>query len=226
MAVDSPVPLVVLGPADMFVTALVAAFRSRGILAEGVGLPAPHRARAALDGRDVGLLVVDLGLDDGIDVVADAVADGWTVLAVGRDRDREAVAAAVAAGASGWVPRSSPFDTLATAVQDVVAGRLLMTGVERAEWLAMHRAVHEDVLESARRLGLLTQRERQVLGMLVDRLRATDISSRLFLSITTVRSHIRSILVKLGVNSQERAVEVYRDNLRRRPREVEGSFGR
>ena len=58
-------------------------------------------------------------------------------------------------------------------------------------------------------------RESEVLRHLADGLRAAEIAELLVLSIATVRSHIRSVLVELGVNSRQQAAEAYRDTSRR-----------
>lgn len=59
---------------------------------------------------------------------------------------------------------------------------------------------------AAEHLEKLTHRERAILAALMDGRGAEDIASREFVSVATVRSQIRSILRKLGVNSQLAAV--------------------
>jgi DNA-binding NarL/FixJ family response regulator len=54
--------------------------------------------------------------------------------------------------------------------------------------------------------GLLTAREREVLAGLLDGLRPSDIAERHFVSVTTVRNQVQSILTKLNVSSQLEAV--------------------
>jgi len=54
----------------------------------------------------------------------------------------------------------------------------------------------------------LTQREREVLGLLVDGLSQVDIADRLYLSPKTVGTHIQRILGKMGVKSRTQAVAV------------------
>lgn len=56
------------------------------------------------------------------------------------------------------------------------------------------------------RLERLTRRERQILGALADGHRPAAIARRLFVSLHTVRTHIRSLLGKLEVHSQLEAV--------------------
>ena len=52
----------------------------------------------------------------------------------------------------------------------------------------------------------LTPRQREILGLLADGVRAREIAARLTLSETTVRNHIHAILLALGVHSQLEAV--------------------
>ncbi len=52
----------------------------------------------------------------------------------------------------------------------------------------------------------LSQRERQVLGLIADGLSNTEIAERLFLAPTTVKVHTRHIYEKLNVNSRTQAV--------------------
>lgn len=56
------------------------------------------------------------------------------------------------------------------------------------------------------RLATLTTRERDVLELMADGLGNADTAARLVISVTTVRSHVRSIIEKLGVHSRLQAV--------------------
>jgi DNA-binding NarL/FixJ family response regulator len=60
----------------------------------------------------------------------------------------------------------------------------------------------------ARSLEALTRREREVLRLLVSGRRAADIAHSDFVSVTTVRNQIQSILTKLGAHSQLEAVAI------------------
>lgn len=57
----------------------------------------------------------------------------------------------------------------------------------------------------------LTSRQREILVLLADGVRAKEIASRLSLSVPTVRNHIHALLRRLGVNSQLAAVAKARD---------------
>ncbi len=58
------------------------------------------------------------------------------------------------------------------------------------------------------RLDRLTPREREVLACPVEGLGRTDIAARLHVSTNTVRTHVQSILAKLGVSSSVAAVSL------------------
>lgn len=60
--------------------------------------------------------------------------------------------------------------------------------------------------EADARLITLTTRERDVLELMADGLGNADIAARLVISITTVRSHVHSIIEKLGVHSRLQVV--------------------
>ncbi|MBN1438218.1 MAG: hypothetical protein JW929_02320 [Anaerolineales bacterium] len=56
-------------------------------------------------------------------------------------------------------------------------------------------------------LGLLTEREREVLRLIAEGLRYEEVAERLVVSLNTVRSHVKAIYGKLGVNNRTRAIE-------------------
>ncbi|WP_214402295.1 LuxR C-terminal-related transcriptional regulator [Pseudonocardia lacus] len=200
-------PVVVLGRTDMLVTAMVVALRARRHTVERVATQDALGARLVTGSR--GVLVVALD-ERGVEVVARAVAAGWVVLAIGADRAPRLAAAAVAAGAGGWLPETSSFAAFVAALDAALAGRPMMTDEQRREWLRIHDEHRETADRLRERLDRLTGREREVLVHLAAGRRPSEISGQLFLSITTVRTHIRSILKKLEVNSHTRAAELYR----------------
>lgn len=157
---------------------------------------------------DVVLLDVDLGepIHDGATLVAPLAAGGATVVVVSGTLQPARVAACVAEGAAGFVPKSRPLDELVAAVKDAMAERPLLSEEEKAGLQAE--------LDEARRLsaGLerLTPREAAVLAGLVEGHSVAAIADRAYVSEGTVRSQIRSILTKLDVNSQLAAVAIAR----------------
>ncbi|WP_214402285.1 helix-turn-helix transcriptional regulator [Pseudonocardia lacus] len=210
--VSTHLRVVLFGPDNLTVTAALAALQARGLAAERLVATDREPAHRQLAGPP-GVLVVDLDAPGAVGVVRSVAAAGWTVVLLGGDAQHARIAVAVAAGAVAHVPKSAPFTRLLEVIED---GRP-MPADERARWLDLYRSTQATVAYQVQRLAQLSSREREVLQHLVEGRRAADICAALFLSITTVRTHIRSILVKLEVNSQTQAVELYREVARSWP---------
>lgn len=159
------------------------------------------------------LLDLDLGppLGDGLDLVPDLIATGARVVMVTGVTDKARLGACLEAGASGVVSKAAGFERLITAVQHAAAGRPVMADDDRLALLAETRAQRR--AEDARLAPFrsLTPREQAVLTRLMAGESAETIASRSYVSLATVRSQIRAVLLKLGVNSQLAAVALARD---------------
>ena len=206
---------------ELFSTVLVMALRSCGVNAEQISICSVQAILAATNGHPVGLVVLDfnLGRDSSrqwqdVRDVLDGLRDapGWKVLMVSGSAPQHSIAAAIAAGAVGFVPKSASFDALLSTVLSAAAGKPVMSADEHRTWLQLHRshAAHERDL--AQRFERLSNRERAVLEMLAKGHRAAAIAEQFVVSMTTVRSQIRSLLSKLDVNSQLEAVALIREH--------------
>jgi DNA-binding NarL/FixJ family response regulator len=155
------------------------------------------------------VVLLDLHLGDagsGVALVAPLRAMDVDVICITAEPSRAAWGACVEAGASAVLSKSTPFDELVDRIGAVVAGEAAMSQPERE---ALLHEVREFRLEERNRLEpfqRLTVRECEVLHELMEGIAADAIAERGYVSLTTVRSHIRSILQKLGVNSQLAAV--------------------
>lgn len=202
---DRGLPVAVMGPPDLLLTGVVDALRARGY--DTMHL---HRADPEVLPDGPGVVIVDLDRQD-VGQVARAVSAGWTVVAVGAEDERDRAAAAVVAGAAEWIGKDTPFSDLVAAVAAGIAGELRMSDELRERWHERHRRAEQARATRGRRLLSLSRREAEVLRHLAEGHRAAEIAAILFVSLATVRTHIRSILTKLEVNSQEQAVAVYRE---------------
>lgn len=132
-----------------------------------------------------------------------------TVVLAERDDPRRA-AAALQAGASGWVAKDCSLVRLLAVIRGVLRDEThlppaLLTSVLRELTAARkHRTESERLVES------LTPREREVLRCMVAGLGRKAVAERLFLSPHTVRTHMQNVLGKLGVHSTLAAVALAR----------------
>jgi DNA-binding NarL/FixJ family response regulator len=108
---------------------------------------------------------------------------------------------AEAAGAAGFVSKSTPLPDLAAAIRAVHAGETLMDPATAEETLDRHR--QPDLGE---RGSALTARERELLQYLASGSTTTgDLADRMYISQKTVKNHLASIYDKLGVADRAQA---------------------
>ena len=116
----------------------------------------------------------------------------------------EYVFGALRAGASGFVLKDDPPEQLLAAVRTVAAGdALLSPAVTRR--VIRHFTSHREV-PPPRGLDELTTREREVYELITHGLSNAEIGERLFISDTTVKTHVTRLLQKLGLRDRAQAI--------------------
>jgi DNA-binding NarL/FixJ family response regulator len=115
----------------------------------------------------------------------------------------EYVYAAIRAGASGFLLKDVEPTELVDAIRVVAAGNSLF-GPEATERLVARFAQPRP--ENTEALDGLTEREREILRMLATGLSNAELAQQLYLSETTVKTHVSSVLRKLGVRDRVQAV--------------------
>jgi NarL family two-component system response regulator LiaR len=120
-------------------------------------------------------------------------------------QDPEVIADALAAGACGYVPKTSAVDDLMDVVRRAAAGELVMPERDLAPVLEQLRGGNAED-EGERRLRRLTPRETEILRSLAGGRTTTEVADGLGISALTVQSHVKSVLAKLGVHSKIEAV--------------------
>lgn len=139
--------------------------------------------------------------------------EGVRVLMFSSYSERETVLAAIMAGASGYVTKSVPHIHLVDAIRRAARGELLLESRIAEPLLDQIRGISSEV-ESVE--GGLTRREQEVLRLIAEGITNREIAARLTISEHTVRTHVGSILSKLGFSTRTEAA-VYADRLRLRP---------
>jgi DNA-binding NarL/FixJ family response regulator len=169
-------------------------------------------AHAALRAHpDVRLVLLDLGLPDGDGVEAlpalREAAPGAMLVALSADEKRETVLAAIAAGASGYIPKTAQSGAMMEALRFVLAGGVyLPAGVlERRASERRDSGAPGAVGRSPEELGL-SPRQVDVLKLLVEGKSNKLIARDLLMSESTVKTHLEALFRRLGANSRTQAV--------------------
>ncbi|MFV2175376.1 response regulator [Actinomadura sp. LOL_016] len=130
------------------------------------------------------------------------------VLVLTMFRDDDSVFAAMRAGARGYLLKESGAEEIARAVRAVAAGEAIY-GPEIARRVLMFFTDMPDPRRAA--FPELTDREREVLGLIAQGRSNTDIAGTLFLSPKTVRNHVSNIFMKLHVADRAQAIVLARE---------------
>jgi len=136
------------------------------------------------------------------------------VLALTSYPDDDLVPRALQAGALGYLLKNVELDQLIAAIRAARHGEPTFS---QEATQALVRAVTSGPLgDQASRDGRLSEREREVLGLVVDGLSNQQIADRLVITAATVKYHVRSIFRKLGVSSRTElvALAIHRHLLR------------
>jgi DNA-binding NarL/FixJ family response regulator len=173
----------------------------------GTGLEAIEAARAHRP--DVILMDIRMPQMDGLEATSQILAKAdWDVrvlILTTFDPD-EYVYKALRAGASAFVLKDIPAYQLATAVRTVAdGGALLAPSITRRLIGQFTKRITVDAAVS-RRLQRLTDREREVVIAIARGLSNSEIAEELVIGAATVKSHVSSILTKLGLRDRAQAV--------------------
>ncbi len=118
----------------------------------------------------------------------------------------EYVFAALKAGASGYLLKSTPPEQLAPAIRTVAAGDALYAPAVTRRLIEefVHRPTPQR--DGPEELHELTPRERDVLTLIAQGLSNAEIAAELVLSQTTIKTHVAHVLAKLGLRDRTQAV--------------------
>jgi DNA-binding NarL/FixJ family response regulator len=152
---------------------------------------------------EITLVDINLGASSGIDLIEQAIASksGSKFIVVTMHDDTATLETAKKAGATAFVTKSAPVESLIEVIEKIAVG---INGFFKAG---------EIKTSISKKDFQLTARELEVLALLPTGATASAIGSILFLSEATVKTHLANIYRKLGATNRAQAVSIGIENL-------------
>jgi len=161
-----------------------------------------REAVAKADSLGPDVVIMDVAMKDmnGIEATRQihAAHGGVKVVALSSYSDRRYVSAILTAGASAYVLKANAYDNLRRAVDAVIQGKSYLCPEVAGAVIDVATASR---LPDSSAYSLLGPREREVLQLLAEGLTSPQIAKRLHVSTSTVESHRRNLMGKLGIHS-------------------------
>ncbi|MFM9608589.1 response regulator [Streptomyces niveiscabiei] len=195
-------------------------------------LPEVEVVGAAVDGEDAVRLVAELAPDvvlmdlrmprcDGVEATR-RIRDeypGTQVVVLTTFADDESLFPALKAGARGYLTKDAGGDEIVRAVYSVLSGDAGLSPSIQRRLLERLSEPEPEPVEPAGPPDGLTLRESEVLILIADGLSNQEISRRLHVSTTTVKTHINNLFAKTGLKDRAQAVSyAYRKGLVKPPK--------
>jgi len=157
--------------------------------------------RAGLLEPDVILMDLMMPVMDGVSAIRQIKSKqpGARIIALTSFQEDELVQNALKAGAIGYLMKNVSARELAAAIRAANEGKMTLAP-EAAQ------ALVQASQNAAGGSSVLTEREREVLRLMVEGLNNAEIADRLVVSLSTIKYHVGNIFMKLGVENRVAAV--------------------
>jgi DNA-binding NarL/FixJ family response regulator len=196
--------IIIVEDNPVFIATLRALFAREPDVSIEAAFRSAEEALEALSGCKADILMVDLGLPgmSGIEFIARAgkIMTEAEIMAITVFEDRDTILAAIRAGASSYILKSSMPQELVKAVYDLNRGEAPMSP------RIARKIIRELRDNTAQELDLLSRRETEIIREIEAGMAYKEIASRLNISVHTVHSHIKNIYRKLYADGRETAL--------------------
>lgn len=206
--------VVIVDGQELLASSLALVLRQEGLDVTIAGTTSAEAVVEAVRHAAPALVLLDLDLGSrlgcGLELIRRLIEAGGRVVMMTGETERHRMAACIEAGAGGILPKTAGFAEFTAAVHRGLAGEELLRAGERDAFLGELQQWRQADRDRLAPFTALTPREQAVLARLVLGESAETIATRSSVSLYTVRSQIKSLLLKLGVSSQLGAVAVAR----------------
>lgn len=162
---------------------------------------------------DVVIMDINMPDMDGITAIQEIkkLDANTKVLALTGYDDSDLIYRAMKVGARGYILKTMAASQLVTAIEEVANGKIYLPSSLIAKFFEHFQAtIREEAKpkqeETENLLAYLTQREEEVLELLTQGITYKGVAKQLFISETTVKTHVNNIFQKLQVNDRTQAV--------------------
>lgn len=210
----TPVSVLVLDQQRTLTDAIAAWLEVKTHVTVVAAVTSARSARRALVGRRVDVIVVDGELPDAAALLLCAEMSGQSTspraVIVSVSTDPERIVAAFRAGAVAWVRKDESMQHLFNVILGVARGEAWIPPGLLHEVIRVFLRHQEQASRGDDPLSALTRREREVLTLIAHGCERKQVAEQMHLSTNTVRTHMQSLLAKLGVHSALEAVALTR----------------
>jgi DNA-binding NarL/FixJ family response regulator len=206
---DQPVRVLLVDDHEVLAASLAAVLDAQpDLISVGIA-PTLARARALIPTTAPDVLLLDHRLPDGDGVAAlpqlRALRPSMQVVVLTASAADHVLVAALEAGAAGFLSKTRSLAEVTSAIRAAAAGEAVISPEMLARLLPR---ISRTQPGGPQRGNDLTEREREVLGLLADGLTNAAIAERLVVSVHTVRNHIANLSGKLGAHSKLEALSI------------------
>ncbi|MEC4114235.1 response regulator transcription factor [Myroides pelagicus] len=158
-----------------------------------------------LEQFEIQLVITDLNMPkmDGVELLTKVKKDqnGVKILVLSMLDNPRVVHKVIQKGADGFVPKFTNKEELQLAVRELLNDKQYFSEVIKQRYMesVFDKKKYEDIE--------LTQREKEVLELLAEEMTSKEISEKLFISVNTVETHRKNILLKTGSKTTTGAVK-------------------